>query len=104
MTGGQRDTFKIQDNNQDGVWDFFHDAANIFSANMGTFVTGHLQNNGERLNTDDPAHADFDGLGRMNSSQNWVDWDNTHEDTPYSDDPNYNFFEYSNTHTAVTLS
>jgi hypothetical protein len=63
-------------------------------------VSGIIDNNGERLNLDDGAKANFNRLERMNGNANYVDWNNTSHDSSLSDDPGYHGCWYSDTHTA----
>jgi hypothetical protein len=96
--------FSVHDANQDGVWKFFHEGTNFWnSPDMGTFVTGQVRSNGERGSSSDPAHSDFNGLQRMNSSQAWVDWTGTQEWST-SDDPDYKLCVHSATHVEVKLN
>jgi hypothetical protein len=102
--GEGTDGFKVHDDNQDGIWKFSHEATNFWnSPDMGTFVTGTPISNGERVGTSDPAHSDFNGLKRMNSSQVFVNWSGTHERFT-SDDPDYKLCVHSATHVEVKLN
>jgi hypothetical protein len=99
LSGGTTAGFWVDDNNQDAIWNFFYAGTNVYnSGKMSTFTTGILVNNGERLNTDNTAHADFDGMKRMNSSQQWVDWTSA---TYSSNDSGMHGCYYSATHQAV---
>ncbi len=98
-------TFKVHDNNQDGVWDYsYNGGVSLGSFDMGDLLSGDPRNNGERHNTDNSAKAEFKGLQLMNSSQAWINWSGTTlaEDT----DSGFQFCGpgvtgYSDTHTAV---
>jgi hypothetical protein len=99
---GQYDGFRVQDANQDGLWTYYwNDVDQWQSPNMGTFVTGLLENNGERLNGSDSARADFDGLKRMNSVADWVNWDGTTLISAQSDDYGFMGCKDSDIHTRV---
>ncbi|MGH9198005.1 MAG: hypothetical protein ACRD1T_20010 [Acidimicrobiia bacterium] len=108
------DSFNVNDHNQNAVWEYFHAGTNFWSSpSMVSFVTGIVLTNGERIGTDDSAKAEFSGLKRMNSSQQWPDWAGTHECTASSDcsdwpsdDPDWEFCGpgetgWSNIHTGV---
>jgi hypothetical protein len=100
------DTFSVSDSNQDGVWMFGHNGSNVWtSPDLGTFVTGLIFNNGGRGNTNNTSHAVFDGMLRMNSSQNWVAPTTVYEaGEALSNDPEARPCIYSDTHTAVKLN
>jgi hypothetical protein len=102
--GEGTDNFWVQDRDQDGVWRYFRNGNQVWtSPDMSPFNSGTLYNNGERLNFRNTAHADFDGLKRMNHQGNWGDWSNTSLDTELSDDSGSHGCKYSDTHTAVKL-
>lgn len=103
-------TFWVHDDNQDGIWKFYHSGTQVWTSfDMSPFTTGLLYDNGERLTFQNTAHADFDGLKRM-AGQNWVAWgsggstDTTTLDTALSDDSGSHGCKYSNDHTAVKLN
>lgn len=78
ITGTPRDdAFRVHDNNQDGVWNYYHGNTLLTSFNMGTFVTGDPRALGERKSSHDSAYALFVTLYRMNASQGWSVWDST---------------------------
>ncbi len=66
LSGGSQHNFSIQDENQNGVWDYRRNTNVIFSsANLSPFVTGLPWNNGERLtNPAGTPHAVFNGMKR----------------------------------------
>lgn len=100
--GGDLQAFSFDDKNQDGVWLMGHAGSNIWSSpDMSPFVTGIIDNNGERIGTADTAQSDFDGLQRMGADQQFVNWMNTSKDTVESDDPGFKGCKKSNTHTNV---
>jgi hypothetical protein len=75
-SGGSQHNFSIQDENQNGVWDYRRNTNVIFSsANLSPFVTGLPWNNGERLtNPAGTPHAVFNGMKRMGADQQWKPW------------------------------
>lgn len=78
ITGTPRDdAFRIHDDNQDGVWNYYHGNTLLKTYNMGTFVTGDPRALGERKSSHDSAYALFVTLYRMNSLQTWSVWDST---------------------------
>jgi hypothetical protein len=96
------DGFWVQDGNQDGKWNYYVKGTNVHtSQDLTPFVTGLLWNNGERLGTGNTAHADFDGMKRMDSSQTWKKWDSVID--YQSNDPGSHGCEYSATHQAIKL-
>jgi hypothetical protein len=101
LSEGQ-DTFAVSDANQDGYWLWHVNGNPVFNNahSEGLFVSGIIDNNGERLNLDDGAKANFNRLERMNGNANYVDWNNTSHDSSLSDDPGYHGCWYSDTHTA----
>jgi hypothetical protein len=102
VTVGDNEGFRVQDGDQNGIWSYWHRDVDICeSPDMQTFVTGILEDNGERLNGNDSAVARFNGLKRMNSNANWVDWTGTSIDGGESDDPGFKGCRYSDIHTRV---
>lgn len=101
ISTGQK-SFAVEDINQNGVWQYWHAGTNFWgSPDMGSFVTGIINNNGERFGSQDSAKADFDGLQRMGPSGSWSPW---HTPTLKIDtDPTYNFCFFSETHTSVDI-
>lgn len=96
------DAFAMSDQNQDGVWNMSHAGSSIWtSPDLGNFNSGSVFNNGERSNTSNTPHADFNGLQRMDSNGNWQDWSSTSFSTAFSDDAGAHGCKYSDTHTAV---
>lgn len=93
----------VSDPNGDGSWQYMDHGVLVFTANTGTFFTGVEEDNGERLNFDNTAHADFNGLMRMGSSKTWVSWTGTALNAQESDDSGSHGCFYSDTHTAVKL-
>lgn len=97
------DFFSIRDDNQNGIWTFTHDEVQIWiGPNMGSFNSGVQLDNGERLSTGNTSHADFDGLQKRNSSEQWVSWSGTF--LSVDDDSGAKGCKYSDTHTAVKLN
>jgi hypothetical protein len=103
--GEGTDGFWVHDKDQDGVWKFFRNGNQVWTSfDMSPFNSGTLYNNGERLNFNNTAHADFDGLKKMLHQGNWADWNNTSLDTDLFDDSGSHGCKYSDTHTAVKLN
>ena len=77
-TGGQLstgdDAFTVKDQNQDGKWTFGHSGSDFYtSPDLGSFNSGLLRTNGERTGGgNEPAHSEFAGLDRMDSSKQLV--------------------------------
>jgi hypothetical protein len=98
------DAFSVRDDNQNGLWTYTHDGTQIWTSfNMGSFNSGNLLNNGERLTQGNTPHADFNGEYRRDATNNWVNWGNV---SVYSgsDDPGAKECFYSQTHQAVKLN
>jgi len=99
------DGFKVHDDNQNGVWRYFHSGNEVWTSfDMSPFNSGLVEDNGERLNFSNTAHSDFDGLTRMNSSGSFTDWNSTDLHDGDSDDSGSHGCKYSDTHTAVKLN
>lgn len=77
LTAGDFHNFRVFDNDQNGVWEYWRDSSFLHSVNMGSFITGTPVANGERRVLSDSARANHDGLDRMNASQAWTPWTNT---------------------------
>jgi hypothetical protein len=105
LTAGQALGFTVHDANQDGYWTFQYGGNSVFlnAESMGLFRSGIITNNGERGSSTDVAKADFDGLQR-NTSNGWVNWNNTTLNSNESDDTGYKGCKYSDTHTSVILT
>jgi hypothetical protein len=103
---GVVDTFSVKDTAQNGIWSYGHGGSTIWtSPSLGSFNSGMVINNGERLNTGNTAHADFNGLQRMDSSNNFVNWASTSLlGGGFSDDSGSHGCKYSDIHTAVKLN
>jgi hypothetical protein len=98
------DGFTMNDENQDGVWHFQHSTVGIWnSPDLGNFNSGSLFTNAERGDTTNTPHADFDGLGREDDSNNWSAWQNTSFSNSMSDDDGAHGCKYSDSHVAVKL-
>lgn len=86
------------------MWNYYRNGTDVWTSfDMSPFSGGSVYDNGERLNFSNTAHADFDGLKRMNGQGQWGDWGNTQLNTDLTDDSGSHGCKYSNTHTAVKL-
>jgi hypothetical protein len=77
LGAGTFHNFRVFDDDQNGVWQYWRGQTFLGAVNMGTFITGTPVSNGERRVLSDSARTNHDGLDRMNSSQNWTPWTNT---------------------------
>lgn len=98
----RNDDFAVHDHDQDGTWKYYRNGAFIGSFRFGMFTTGILQARTERYQTGDSMYGLFDGLKRMNSNANWVDWTGTtvNADT----DPDYNTCVLTATKVEIRLA
>jgi len=99
LSAGSFPNFRVFDDDQNGVWSFFHGNNSIGTYNMSTFVTGTPLANGERKEPADSARANHDGLWRMDPSQSWVLWQTTSVED--DSDPDYRACIRSASHVEV---
>jgi hypothetical protein len=96
------DSFSVDDLNQDGRWSLLHKKSTIWTGpSMGSFNSGIIRNNGERLSSGDPARSDFNGLQRADKLGVWQDWQNPSENFSVSDDPDFYGCVITSIHTDV---
>lgn len=89
--------------NQDGIWTFLVDGRQVWSYDLGSFVTGLLWDSGERVSPLDSARSDFDTVRRMGADAQWHPPTSAYEGGPaYSFDPDFKPCIYNDgAHTTV---
>jgi hypothetical protein len=95
------ENFWVQDVDQNTEWRYYLNGDHVETLNT-PFTNGRPTNNGERKTLGDSARAEFDGLKRMNSSNDWVNWALTY--IPVDTDPDYRGCWRSNVHTEVQIN
>lgn len=67
----------VADVNDDGKWRYKLDGANEWDSPITLTMNSNVsRSNGERASPSDSARSFFNGLDRMNSSGNWIAWQN----------------------------
>jgi len=104
LTPTQSDGFGVADQNGDSAWTFTHNGATLGDNPVQMdFSLGSNRTNGERFNTNDSAHALFNGLYYM-ATDGWHSWTRSQCYTASSDDPGFNNQLLSATEVQVTTA
>jgi hypothetical protein len=84
----RKDDFRVQDQNQDGIWGWWRNGNHLGNTNMDDFRTGDPRAQGERKSDhSDEARSEFLGLYRMINASDYVVWGFT--TTIKDTDPDY---------------
>lgn len=81
------DAFSVDDDNQDGIWDYLRNGGLIGTYDLGAFTNGILGAGTSRYAASgDSMYGNFDGLKRMGSDGSWNGWTSN---SGAGDDPEY---------------
>jgi hypothetical protein len=102
-TEGLGQNLRAQDLERDETWEFYRNAQFLISLSTN-MSSGPGIAQGERQNLHNSIYSEFQGLQRMNTNQQWVNWTGTSTGgSTINNDPEYGVCIPSSTHVTVDL-